>query len=402
MKILLIDVNFKYSSTGKIVYDLYHHINASGNEAAVCYGRGLNIKMPNVYKFGINAETYFHALMTRLTGWTGIYSPFSTKRLIKFINKFKPDIVHIHELHAYFVNLAPVIKYLKNNNIKTIWTFHCEFMYTGKCGITHGCEKYRTQCYKCPQLREYPTSLFFDWTKQMFNQKKKLMSNFSGLSIITPSKWLASKVSKSFLNSFPLQVIHNGIDTEYVFTPKNHNSQILETDIRNKKIVLAVAPHLLSEQKGGKHVIELSKRFIGNDEVHFIMIGISKNDINKYSNVTMLEPIANQKLLAQYYNIADAFVICSKNENFPTTCLEALACKTPVFGFDVGGVKETAPKPLGNFVEHGNINALESTIKEYLTSENIDEIKNKCRQYAENNYSKKAMFDNYLNKCYLS
>ena len=107
MKILLIDVNCKNSSTGKILYDLYTGVNESGNEAAVCYGRGKKIKEHNIFKFGLDVETYIHALLTRITGFTGCFSPFSTIRLIRFIKKFKPDVVHIHELHAYFVNILP-------------------------------------------------------------------------------------------------------------------------------------------------------------------------------------------------------------------------------------------------------------------------------------------------------
>ena len=134
MKILLIDVNCKKSSTGQIVYDLYQSINSSGDNAVVAYGRGQKIIEEGIYKFGLDFETLFHAGMTRLTGYMGKYSFFSTWRLLKYIKKFKPDIVHIHELHAYFVNIKSLLKFLKKNKIKTLFTLHCDFMFTGKCG----------------------------------------------------------------------------------------------------------------------------------------------------------------------------------------------------------------------------------------------------------------------------
>lgn len=131
----MIDVNCKNSSTGRIVYDLYSNINASGDVAAVCYGRGQKIDEPNIFKFGLDWETCLHAMLTRLTGFTGCFSFFSTRRLLNFIREFQPDVVHIHELHAYFVNIKLLISYLKKAEIRIVCTLHCEFMYTGNAGM---------------------------------------------------------------------------------------------------------------------------------------------------------------------------------------------------------------------------------------------------------------------------
>ncbi|MDD3382528.1 MAG: glycosyltransferase, partial [Bacilli bacterium] len=218
MKVLLIDVNCKRSSTGKIVYDLYQELNKNNIEASIAYGRGPKIKEKNIYKFGLDLETILHMIMTRITGLTGIYSVISTMRLIRYIKKFKPDVVHIHELHAYFVNLKPLINHLKKNNIKVIHTFHCEFMYTGKCGHAYECEKFKTLCFKCPRLKEYPKSFFLDFTKYMYKQKKKLYKDFDNLTIVTPSKWLLDRVKSSFLKDKKMLVINNGIDVN-VFKP---------------------------------------------------------------------------------------------------------------------------------------------------------------------------------------
>ena len=340
MKVLLIDVNCKNSSTGKIVYELYAAVNKSGNEAAICYGRGAVVKEHNVFKFGIDVETYIHALLTRLTGYTGCFSPISTFRLLRFIKKFKPDVVHIHELHAYFVNIKSVLLYLKKHKIKTICTLHCEFMYTGKCGHSIECEKWQTECGNCPHVNEYPSSLWFDHTKHMFNQKKQLLEDFENLTIVTPSSWLAERTKKSFLKNHDIKVIHNGIDTD-IFSPKDTTELRKTHNIAdNEKVVLAVAPGLMEENKGGKYVLQLAEQ-MKNQKVRFILIGVDKDIDFHYDNTIILNRIYNQQLLAQYYSLADVFVICSERENFPTTCLEAQCCGTPVSGFDVGGVGET-------------------------------------------------------------
>lgn len=361
MKVLQIDVNCKSGSTGKIAYDLHTQLVKDGHTSAVCYGRGEKINEPNIFKFGYDWETKIHAGLTRMTGLTGCYSYFSTKRLLKYIKKFKPDVVHIHELHAYFVNLKPVINYLKENNIKTVWTFHCEFMYTGKCGHAYECEKWKTECGQCLHLRDYPKSLFFDFTKKMFNDKKKLLSDFENLTIITPSQWLADRVKQSFLGDKDIQVIHNGVDTENVFFPRSFEHLKKKHDLTNEKIVLAVAPDLMSKNKGGRCVVELAER-MRDENVKFILIGVE--DLNeKFSdNVIVLGRMDNQIELAEYYSMADVFVICSERENFPTTCIEAICCGTPVCGFDTGGTKETMPNNYENFSQYGDLDILKVSI----------------------------------------
>lgn len=392
MKILLIDVNCKYSSTGKIVYDLYTQCNENGHKASICYGRGPLIDEPNIYKFSSNIEVYLHALLTRITGFTGYYSYFATRNLINFIEEFKPDIVHIHELHAYFVNILPLMQYLKERNIKTIWTFHCEFMYTGKCGYAYECEKWKTECGHCPNLRDYPSSFFLDFTKKMFNDKKEAFEGFDNLTIVTPSQWLADRVKQSFLCDKRIEVIHNGIDTENIFYPRSFDHLKMMHNIIDERIILAVAPDLMSERKGGRHVLELARR-MKNEKVKFILIGVE--DLNEQfdDNVIALGKTENQHELAEYYSMADVFVICSLRENFPTTCIEAISCGTLVCGFDEGGTKETAPNNLGRFVKFGDVDALKEEVISILDQE-ISSVD--CATYGQKEYSKMNMFNKYL------
>lgn len=271
-RVLLIDVNCKKSSTGKIVYDLYKYLRNNNRDAAVCYGRGEKIKEENIYKFGIDIETNLHAAAARIIGVNGVFSYFSTLRLIKFIKKYKPDLIHIHELHAYFVNIKMLLKYLKKTNIKIVWTFHCEYMYTGKCGYTYECEKYKTGCGHCPHKKDYPKSVFFDFTKSMYKTKKKLLDDLD-FDIFTPSLWLKSKVEQSFLSKKNCFVIHNGIDTS-IFCKKDTTKLKEKLGIPlDKKIVLAVAPNLMDERKGGKFVIEIADK-MENENIVFIMVGI--------------------------------------------------------------------------------------------------------------------------------
>lgn len=399
MKVLLIDVNCKNSSTGKIVYDLYTAINESGNEAAVCYGRGEKIKEHNIFKFGLDIETYIHALLTRITGFTGCFSLFSTFRLIKFIKKFKPDVVNIHEFHAYFVNIKPLINYLKKNNIKTVMTLHCEFAYTGKCGHSVECEQWKTECKKCPHLTEYVSTMWFDHTSYMFKQKKKLFEDFRNLTIVTPSNWLAERVKQSFFKNHDIKIIHNGIDTD-VFSPKDTSYLKEKHNITDdEKVVLAVAPNLMSDNKGGKYVLQLAN-MAKEKKVRFIMIGVDEEFTPENDNIIVLHRIYDKELLAQYYSLADVFVICSERENFPTTCLESQCCGTHVIGFDTGGTSETCLDKNGvNFVHYPNINELFSLLSSYTDTECTHsdmELSNKSISAFSKKVSTKKYIDLYV------
>lgn len=388
MNILLIDVNYKNSSTGKIVHDLAHELLRTGHKVKVLFGRGEKIDNDIALRVASTWEVYFHAFMTRLTGLVGVFSYFSTRRVISEIRKFKPDIVHLHELHGYYLNYSEIIDFLKKSKIPVVWTFHCEFSYTGKCGYAYDCEKWKSECSSCPQIKEYPASLYFDFTRYMFSRKKKDFLGFDNLTIITPSDWLAQRVKQSFLAKYDIKVVHNGIDTDTIFYPRNVSTS-------DQKVVLAVAPDIMSDRKGGGWVIELAKRF--DDNIKFIMVGVVEPDsINDVpDNVVLIERTSNQDELATYYSKADLFLICSKRENFPTTCLEAISCGVPVVGFNEGGTAETAPGKLGCFVEYGDLDSLQQVINGYFSGQSSIDA-SLCRPYAVNNYSKLAMCQKYL------
>lgn len=274
-RVLLIDVNCKFSSTGKIVYNLFKGLKEDGREAAICYGRGDEIHEEGIYKFGLDWETNIHAGLARITGYNGCFSPLSTKRLIAYIEEFQPDVIHIHELHAYFVNIKPLLEYIKKRKIKVVWTFHCEYMYTGKCGHAYSCTNFMHGCGKCPAVHEYPKSLFIDRTKQMFSMKRKAMNGLD-VEIVAPSEWLAKRVKMSFLQDVNISIIHNGIDTN-IF--KEQNIKRLRNELKipsENQVVLAVAPDIMSESKGGKWVLKLAES-MKDKPITFILIGARKS-----------------------------------------------------------------------------------------------------------------------------
>lgn len=392
MRILLLNVTCNSGSTGKIAYALCEQLNQDQHKAIVAYGRRKQKNLKTAVRISSSAEIYFHAISTRITGILGIFSPIATRNFFKAVKRFRPDIVHIHELHGYYINIIPVIKFLKERNIPIVWTFHCEFMYTGKCGFAFECNRWKTTCHNCPKLREYPKSLYFDFTRSMFRHKRSVLSDDINIKIVTPSKWLRERVKHSFLKDKEVLVIQNGIDTENIFYPREVASKKNKMNLKNKRVVLSVAENIMHERKGGKFIIELARRM---QDTIFIMIGLNKMIENDLDNLILIGRTSDQNELAEFYSMADLFLICSSSENFPTTCIEALACGTPVAGFDAGGSKETAPDGLGEFVPYGDLDKLQRVIERQL--EHINHEKRLlCRNYAREQYSMQRMYEKYL------
>lgn len=367
MRVLLIDVNYKGSSTGRIVFNIFEYLNSNSFDAYVCYGRGAKVNDKKVKKFGFDFETKIHGFITRVFGWTGVASFFSTRRLLRYINDIKPDIINLHEPHAYFLNLKMFFNYIYKYKIPLVYTFHCEFAYTGKCGYAYECEKWKTHCGKCPHLHDYPSTLFFDFTKQMQKRKKDYLLKLPHLAIVCPSTWLANRVKESFLKEKKTIVINNSIDVDSIFYPRETNYLREHYHICEDKIVLSAAPYLMSERKGGKWVIELAKLNL-NKSIKFVMVGIDIPLDNLPSNVICIPPVKDPDILANIYSSSDCFVICSSNENFPTTPIESICCGTPVVGFDVGGTKETVPEPFGLFCKYGDIRQLSLNLNKMLST----------------------------------
>ncbi|MCL2069133.1 MAG: glycosyltransferase [Oscillospiraceae bacterium] len=395
MRILQINSVCKRGSTGKIAYDLYTTLRRQGHNAAICYGRGPVVDEPDIFRFSGKFEVCFHALMTRLTGLTGCFSPFATRRLLRFIEAYNPDVVHIHELHAYFVNIAPVMNYLKKHNIKTVWTFHCEFMYTGKCGNAHDCQHWKQGCGKCPDKKGYVASWLFDFTARMFRQKKQLFDGFDNLIITPVSSWLMGRAKQSpILSGKHFRVVHNGIDLD-VFYPRSTQSLREKHGLTDEKILVHVTPDFSNPRKGGRYVLDLARR-LANENVKVVIIGISKPIEDCPANVIAINRTENQQQLAEYYSMGDVLVITSEMENLPTVCLEALCCGTPAVGFDTGGTRETAPAPYGHFVPFGDMQALEQAVRGVLSGELPLADSGACAEYGREHYDKRVMTGNYL------
>jgi glycosyltransferase involved in cell wall biosynthesis len=387
MKIIFINVTYKQGSHGNMVSMLHDHMTHQGHESYVLYGRGRKTKDFNVFKIASNLEIKLHAILTRLTGFHGFFSPLATLKTKRLIHKINPDIIHLHEIHAYYMNMDAIIKFINKRKIKTYFTFHSEMMYTGKCGFSFDCKKYEDTCNHCPLVKEYPKSIFFDHVKPMHQWRKKAFEGFESLNVLSPSKWLISKYELSFLKKVPIQHINNGID-ETNFLKKYANPH-------DKTYVLAVANKIDVDPRKGFQDLKILATRLSKHQIDVVVIGALNEHNDLPANMIVIKRTSHQEVLASYYQHAHAFIILSQMENQPLTVIESLMSGTTVIGYDVGGIKEMAITPHVMTANYGKILDIEKLIIE-LNNKNSKEI----QQYAFMKYSKNIFLSQH-EKVYL-
>lgn len=355
-------------STGGIMFQIADCIRSHGDQVRT-FSTPIAAKRPIPLPPAPEGHTYYgsflgndmHAVLAILTGKNCCYSKFSTKKLLKALEEFSPDIVHLHNMHAAYLNFPLLFDWLRRQKVKVVWTFHDCWPITAKCPHFElcGCERWKTGCHDCPQLWQYPTACR-DITKKMWERKREWFSKPEILHIVTPSQWLADYVRQSFLKDRPVSVIPNGIDTE-VFSPK-HSDFRTTHHCEDKFILLGVA-NSWSTRKGLDVFIELARRLDSSYQI--VLVGIDeKTDSLLPKNIISIHKTKNQTELAELYSAADLFVNPTREDNYPTVNMEAIACGTPVLTFRTGGAPEIISPQSGRTVPRDDIDALELSIRE--------------------------------------
>ncbi len=338
MRVLQVN-SFSCFSTGSIMLGIHGQLSREGCESYFAYGRGPCLNDPFGFKIANSREVYFDALLTRLDDRCGFHSQRATKRLINLIERVAPDILHLHIIHGYYLNVEMLFLYIKQKNLKVIWTLHDCWAFTGHCGFFtyKQCDKWLSECSNCPNKSEYPKSVFLDSSCLNFNRKKLAFSGVKNLTIVTPSRWLANLVQKSFLGEYPIKVVPNGIDTD-VFKP-SPSELCSRYGIKDKKIVLGVAS-TWENRKGLRDLVWLSRNLPNEFEV--VVIGLTQNQIKELpSQMLGLTRTNSRSELAEWYSLAFVLANPTYEDNYPTVNLEAQSCGTPVISYDTGGCLDT-------------------------------------------------------------
>ncbi len=360
MKLFYINAVCGTGSTGRIVTDLVALLHSQGSQAKAAYGVGQahSIQPEDAVKINTPLGYYTHNALARLTDRTGLYSNAQTRRLLREIERFDPDIVHIHNLHGYYVNYEILMEGLTRIGKPIVMTLHDCWAFTGHC--THfdriGCQQWHTQCAHCPQLRRYPSCYTRGDVARNWERKKAAFTAPRNLYITTPSRWLAELAGQSFLGCQPIHVIPNGADTR-IFRPTPGAK--LPAD---KPVLLGVA-NVWEENKGLADFTLLS-RLLGG-EYQIVLVGLTPKQKKALPREILgICRTESRQTLAQLYTAAELLVNPTYEETFPTVNLEAQACGTPVVTYASGGAPETLLPGMGRTVPRGNVEALAQAIRQ--------------------------------------
>ena len=400
MRIAFINSVAGYGSTGKLVEML-----GEGLESRIYYGRksaaadlnGLKAEEKrdeHHFYFGSTVSFASHIISTFLIDNHGFASTAETEKMIEDLKAFQPDLVHLHNLHGYYLNVRPLFHYLKDSGVKVIWTLHDCWAFTGHCAHYSSvhCEKWKEGCYDCPALSHYPPTWNGRNIRRNYRNKKSLFTslNEDQLLIVTPSKWLKGEVEQSFLGKYEVRTIPNGINLSLF---ARRTSKVREKySIGDKFMILAVAGVWYPE-KGTEDLIQIAK-VMHRDSV-LAVVGASGSFAKQLDreNVITIKRTENIEELAELYSAADVLVNPTKEDTFPTVNIEAQACGCPVVTYNTGGSPEILTAKTGIAVEAENVNQLLSALASIRTKEVVFQPED-CIENAKQ-YSRENMLEAY-------
>lgn len=389
MKVLHINTRCDKGGAATIAYNIHKYINEdTANSSRFAFGRGIK-KDENCIKVTNNLDVNLSAFSHRFLGDSKNFNNIGLlKKLIS-----EADIVHIHNLHGYYMNYEELINIVTNQNKKIIWTLHDQWPITGRCAFPYRCNKWTEGCYSCEYLKEYPKS-FIDKSEKLWMEKKMVFNKLKKdkTIIVTPSIWLKNEVKQSFMKEYKVVSISNGIRS----FKRDDDKHKLRTKFKlpvDKKIILFVADSVEDKRKGIRYLLDIMNEF--TNEVLFLSVG--KNIEVHKDNFIQLGYISDKLSLYDIYKLSDIFVIPSLTDNFPTTVLEAFMNKTPVVGFNVGGITEQLKDDCGILVDVEDKDMLKEGILKVISDTRLAKMvsQNAYNKFI-NNYTEDIFMKRYI------
>jgi putative colanic acid biosynthesis glycosyltransferase len=393
MKVLQINSSVNTGSTGRIAEEIGRTLQAGGHESWIAYGRPERPSGSNTIRIGTGRGQLLHALQTRIFDTHGFASKNDTQKFVGHARAIKPDLVHLHNMHGYYLHIGVLFQWLREARLPVVWTLHDCWSFTGHCTYFDSvqCEKWQKACHHCPKTRFYPSSYVLDASASNFERKKALFNSVERMCIVTPSAWLANHVRHSFLSRYPLRVIHNGVDLD-LFQPAATSDFRRQQGLEDRKIILGVAS-IWDKRKGLDDFKSLGQLL--PDGYQIVLVGLSEQQCKELpDNITGIKRTESVAQLAGLYATADVFINPTWQDNFPTTNIEALACGTRVITYDAGGSPEAVDADTGAVLRKGDVQGLcEMAVKLAAAKSTGTET---CRNRALQLFGSRQRYQDYL------
>lgn len=394
-KLFQINTVANSGSTGHIAEDLGRLVMNEGWDSFIAYGRWACPSQSHLIKIGDKLDIIVHGAKSLLFDRHGLGSESATLELITKIEKIKPDIIHLHNIHGYYLNYRVLFSFLSKSNVPVVWTLHDCWSMTGHCVHfqNFGCSKWMSHCYDCPSKKDYPRRLCIDNSSSNYFLKKHAFTSVPNMTIVPVCSWLGSLLKQSFLSSISCQVIVNGIDLD-TFKPLENNGELRKKwNIDSDFVILAVATGWNST-KGYNDILKLSSMISEKDVI--VIVGVTKQQKRRLPpNIIGIEKTENIDQLVELYSLADIFINPTYQDTLPTVNMEALACGTPVITYDTGGSCEIVSGQVGNVIERGDLYSMLLSVND-IKKNGKQVYVTLCRARARTFFDKNKRYKEYL------
>lgn len=399
-KLLMINTSANTGSTGRIAEGIGHAAISKGFDSYLAYGRIGRESESKLIRIGADRNIKLHGLESVIFDNHGFGSRAATRKFIEEVERIQPDVINLHNVHGYYLNVEILFDYLVKADIPVVWTLHDCWPFTGHCSYfdRYHCEKWKTGCHHCPNSKGYPKSLFLDRSKTNYERKKLLFNKPKNITFVAVCNWMANNVKASFLGGYPVETIYNGVDVE-VFRPRfddGADCHVVKRSIGVKadvKVILGVAS-TWDRRKGLDDFVKLCSLF-DCEKYAIVLVGLNDMQIAALpEGMIGIKRTESVEQLAELYSLADVFVNPTYVDNFPTTNIEALACGTPVVTYNTGGSPEAIDGDTGVVVEQGDLRLLRAAV-EYCAN-NKKEFTYACRERALRYFNKRERFEDYV------
>ena len=350
MKVLQINAVDSIGSTGTIMSDIQDVCTRNGIECHIAYSvtRRHKADILNGYHIGNWFDHKLHALLSRIFRKQAYFSTIPTWFFLRYIDRLKPDVVHLHNLHANYINLNMLLKHLAKRDIATVATLHDNWFFTGGCYLPEleHCTKWQTGCKNCPLNKKGYNRFLRNTSEQVLRDRKDYFNAIKRLTVVGVSDWMSGEARKSIFRNAEIKTIRNGVRTD-VFCPMPADAR---KELRTKYgfndsdfVILAPASKWLDPRNtdGFNYIVNNLKQ----DEV-LVLYGCSnlqmkQKPLQHRDRLRLIPYIHNQALLSTIYSMADVMINCTHMDTCSFINIECQACGTPVVTFDNTGAAET-------------------------------------------------------------
>ena len=382
MKVLQINAVYGAGSTGRICRELDNALTQKNHQNKVLYAAEASRPF----------WTKMNAIWSRLTGYNVNGAHISTSKMIRRIKEYCPDVVHLHNLHANYVNIKKLLTFLGKKDIPTVITLHDCWFFTGKC--THytstKCGKWQTGCGRCPRLKKDIPSWFFDRTVKMWKDKKKLFSAIPRLAVIGVSDWITNEAKKSFLqNAKIIKRIYNWIDLQ-TFYPRTENIREKYQLPKDKFLILCIGAGWSNGMEKWQDLLRLAQNL--PSDMHIVLGGSVESTKSLPKNITAIGYVHSTEELAKLYSGVDAYVHLSREDTFGKVIAEAMACGTPAVVYNVTACPELIGEGCGHVVDVGDIDGVCAALQ-MIKEKGKATYSNNCVAYVREHFEKEKLIE---------